>query len=305
MKGVKGAKCQPPAAPPAGEVLTELFPCTPFDKAFANRWAPEHQLLSADHSHVSLSLDRSSAPGVGFQSTSAYVSGLFSGAMKLPGNPYTAGVVISFYLSNADIFPNEHDEVNFSLLGRIPGEEFILQTSIYANGSTDTGREQRIRLWFDPTKDYHHYTIVWTSKHIVFYVDDTPIRELSRAMVKEQYPIKKMFVYGTIWDGSNWATNGGKFTANYTYAPFIAEFSHFVSNGCKMKSPTTMQLNHNQDSSIDCDCEFNLIPAKLNRYQRRSISWVQQNYMTYNYCDDSQRYPKTLPECLPLPDAEL
>ncbi|KAJ6897536.1 hypothetical protein NC652_024361 [Populus alba x Populus x berolinensis] len=27
----------------------------------------------------------------------------------------------------------------------------------------------------------------------------------------------------TIWDGSDWATNGGKYRVNYKYAPYVAE----------------------------------------------------------------------------------
>ena len=80
--------------------------------------------------------------------------------------------VIVFHLlmkqtSNAEIYPDNHDEIDFEFLGRIPGEDYILQTNVYGNGSTNTGREQRLRLWFDPTTDYHDYSILWTSEHIV------------------------------------------------------------------------------------------------------------------------------------------
>lgn len=301
---VMGDKCKM-AEPPAAAALTDLFPRTSFDTAFANLWAPDHQLLSPDHLHVSLSLDKFS--GTGFKSLSTYIHGLFSVAIKLPANNYTAGVVTSFYLSNADLYPKEHDEVDFEFLGRNFGEEYILQTNIYANGSTKTGREQRIRLWFDPTLEYHHYSILWTSKHIVLYIDDMPIREFPAAHLNGEYPSKQMYLYASIWDGSDWATDGGKYKVNYTYAPFMAHFSDFIVNGCRPKSTKVPTLKDPIiTSKLDCDCGFSLlIPTKLTHYQRRSISWVQQKYMTYNYCDDKQRYPNSLPECSPPLNDEL
>ena len=49
-----------------------------------------------------------------------------------------------------------HDEVDFELLGTdVPGE-VLLQTNWYAQGIG--GHEERMRLWFDPTADFHHYS---------------------------------------------------------------------------------------------------------------------------------------------------
>lgn len=299
--GGLAAKCkmqQPPHAP----ALTELFLCTPFNQGFSNVWAPDHQLVSDDQLHVSLILDHTS--GTGFKTKSAYVHGFFSAAIKLPANEYTAGVITTFYTSNEELYPDQHDEVDFEFLGRASGEEYILQTNVYINGSINTGREQRLRLWFDPTADYHDYSILWTSKHIVMYIDDLPIREFSKVgELARQYPAKQMYAYGTIWDGSDWATDGGKYKANYTYAPFEAQYTDFILNGCR--APTSWATTMSSSTTLDCDCEFSLIPEKLSRHQRRSISWVQQNYMTYNYCDDTQRYPTSLPECPPPIKDEL
>ncbi|KAH9326171.1 hypothetical protein KI387_006349, partial [Taxus chinensis] len=107
----------------------------------------------------------------GFKSLHAYQSGYFSAAIKLqPG--YTAGVNTAFYLSNNQVYPNSHDEIDIEFLGTIPGRPYTLQTNIYVssfNGGNErviTGREQQIHLWFDPTQDFHRYSILWTPSSI-------------------------------------------------------------------------------------------------------------------------------------------
>ena len=65
-----------------------------------------------------------------------------------------------------------------------------------------------------------------------FYIDDTPIREVIRHPdMGGDFPAKPMAVYATIWDGSAWATEGGKYKVNYKYAPFASEFSDLAVVG--------------------------------------------------------------------------
>ncbi|KAE8782935.1 putative xyloglucan endotransglucosylase/hydrolase protein 27 [Hordeum vulgare] len=171
-------------------------------------------------------------PGSGFASQGAYFHGFFSASIKLPSD-YAAGVVVAFYMSNGDVYEKTHDELDFEFLGNVRGKEWRVQTNVYGDGSTAVGREERYGLWFDPTHDFHRYAILWTNRTIVFYVDGTPIREVVRSeAMGAQFPSKPMSLYATIWDGSSWATSGGRYKVEYKYAPYVAEFTDLELRGC-------------------------------------------------------------------------
>ncbi|KAJ0455364.1 putative glycoside hydrolase family 16, concanavalin A-like lectin/glucanase domain superfamily [Helianthus annuus] len=71
-------------------------------------------------------------------------------------------------MSNADQFAHNHDEIDFELLGFAKRRQWVLQTNMYGNGSVKTGREEKVYLWFDPTQQFHQYTILWNKHHIVY-----------------------------------------------------------------------------------------------------------------------------------------
>ena len=70
--------------------------------------------------------------------------------------------------SNGDVFEKSHDELDFEFLGNIRGKEWRVQTNVYGNGSTSRGREERYYLPFDPTADFHRYSILWTADNIMY-----------------------------------------------------------------------------------------------------------------------------------------
>ena len=57
-----------------------------------------------------------------------------------------------------------HDELDFEFMGS-GGPNYTLQTNIYSDDVG--GREQMINLWFDPTKDFHTYSILWNRHQVV------------------------------------------------------------------------------------------------------------------------------------------
>ncbi|WVZ57783.1 hypothetical protein U9M48_008125 [Paspalum notatum var. saurae] len=243
---------------------------------------------SPDGRSVRLKLDAQT--GSGFVSKSAYHHGFFSASIKLPDD-YTAGVVVAFYLSNADVFPRNHDEVDFELLGNRRGHEWRVQTNLYGNGSTSRGREERYLLPFDPTLRPHAYAVAWTPTAVISYVDGAPIREVVRVpAMGADFPAKPMSVYATIWDGSAWATDGGRYKVDYAFAPFAADFSSLVLTGCPA-------------AGVDADarCEVALMTAGcavMTPAKRAAMRRFRRRFLLYSVCHDSYRYNGTIfPEC--------
>ncbi|KAJ9563329.1 hypothetical protein OSB04_008489 [Centaurea solstitialis] len=266
-----------------------------FEKGFTQLFGGDSNLLrSHDDNTVHLHLNQYT--GAGFRSSDLYNHGLFSARIKLPSE-YTAGIVVAFYTSNGDVFEKTHDELDFEFLGNIKGKPWRFQTNLYGNGSTSRGREERYTLWFDPSKAYHRYTILWTSsKSCTFYIDEVPIREIIKSdEMGSDFPSKPMALYATIWDASNWATNGGKYKVNYKYAPFVTEMTDLVLHGCV--SDPIQQLVSEDCVQMDKQLEtihYNNITPK----QRGAMKRFRERYMYYSYCYDTLRYPVPPPECV-------
>jgi len=214
--------------------FTSQLSAVKFNQAFSVLWGPQHEEVSNDESGITIWLDRTS--GSGFKSLRSYNSGYFSAAIKLQAG-YTAGVNTAFYLSNNQAHQDYHDEIDIEFLGTIPGEPYTLQTNIYVkagdggSGRFVTGREQQIHLWFDPAADFHRYSILWTPSKIVFSVDDVVIRKYPRTD-DSTFPTRPMWVYGSIWDASSWATDSGRYKVDYDYQPFMGKYTDFVLSDC-------------------------------------------------------------------------
>ncbi|XP_010271176.1 PREDICTED: probable xyloglucan endotransglucosylase/hydrolase protein 27 [Nelumbo nucifera] len=270
------------------------LPVLSFDEGYSQLFGEDNLMLLRDGKTVHLSLDERT--GAGFVSQDLYLHGFFSASIKLPAD-YTAGVVVAFYMSNGDIFERNHDEIDFEFLGNIRGKEWRIQTNIYGNGSTTVGREERYSFWFDPSEDFHQYSILWTENHIIFYVDETPIREIQRTKeMGGDFPSKPMSLYATIWDGSNWATNGGRYKVNYKYAPYIAEFSDLVLHGCAV-DPIEQSPKCDQ-AVLDALFAGPLPVAGITSKQRVEMVNFRKKYMTYSYCYDRLRYSIPPSECV-------
>ncbi|CAD5181947.1 unnamed protein product [Musa acuminata subsp. malaccensis] len=265
-----------------------------FDEGYVPLFGEGNLVRSAGGRSVSLLLNRFS--GSGFISKDMYYHGLFSASIKLPSD-YTAGVVVAFYTSNGDVFEKNHDELDFEFLGNIRGKEWRVQTNVYGNGSTCRGREERYYLPFDPTADFHRYSILWTAENIIFYIDDTPIREVRRSdAMGGDYPSKPMSLYATIWDASNWATSGGKYKVNYKFGPFVSSFSDLALLGCRLDPIQQVPTTQNGCAAADAELATTGLHV-MTPEKRRAMRAFREQYMSYSVCYDRARYPEPLPEC--------
>ncbi|GAB4839817.1 hypothetical protein Ancab_020527 [Ancistrocladus abbreviatus] len=277
--------------------LTGLFPHLSFNQEYSEFFGGSNVHVYKNGSLANITLNKIS--GSGLVSRNRYNYGFFSAGIKLPPG-YTSGVVVAFYLSNADVFPHNHDEIDFELLGHEKRKDWILQTNMYGNGSVSTGREEKFRLWFNPTADFHEYSIIWNYHHIVFLVDNIPVREVIHTQaITSAYPSKPMSIYATIWDGSEWATHGGKYPVNYSYAPFVASLGKIETSGC---------IYHPNDTVHSCSKSKSSSPSSidpvegqdfitLSKQQSEGLQWARKRLMVYSYCKDKARFKVLPPEC--------
>ncbi|KAL4639132.1 hypothetical protein ACB092_03G195800 [Castanea dentata] len=283
-----------PYSPPSVVHLTDYFPHVSIDQGFSKSFGGSNIQLISNGSMANLALDKTS--GAGLVSKNKYYYGFFSAAIKLPSG-FSSGVVVAFYLSNADTFPHNHDEIDIELLGHDKRNDWAFQTNIYANGSVSTGREEKFYLWFDPTVQHHQYSIIWNSYHTVFLVDNIPVREfIHNSAFSYVYPSKPMSVYATIWDGSDWATHGGKYPVNYKYAPFVASFANVEMSGC-IWNPTAPVSSCPKAGTSSADPVEGPEFVKLSEQQIEAMDWARRKLMFYSYCKDTSRFKVLPPEC--------
>lgn len=119
-----------------------------------------------------------------------------------------------------------------------------------------------------------------------FLVDDVPIRRYPRKS-DATFPERSMYVYGSIWDASSWATENGKYKADYKYQPFIGRYKEFRLQGCTTEASSSCQPPSASPPGY----------SSLSPQQFATMQWVQNNYLVYNYCHDPSRDPTLTPEC--------
>ncbi|KAG6392537.1 hypothetical protein SASPL_146761 [Salvia splendens] len=257
-----------------------------FSQDFRIAWADSHVRQLDGGRAIQLTLDQSS--GCGFASKHQYLFGRVSMKIKLvPGD--SAGTVTAFYMIS-DTF-NVRDELDFEFLGNRSGQPYTVQTNVYAHGKGD--KEQRINLWFDPSLDFHTYSIFWNHHHIIFSVDEVPIRVYKNNERRGiPYPkFQPMGVYSTLWEADDWATRGGLEKINWSKAPFYAYYKDFDIEGCQVPGPATCASN--PKNWWEAAAYQQLTPEAARRYR-----WVRTNHMIYDYCTDRSRFPVVPPECL-------
>jgi xyloglucan:xyloglucosyl transferase len=233
--------------------------------------------------------------GAGFSSKSKYMYGKVTTQIKLVEGD-SAGTVTAFYMSSEG--PN-HNEFDFEFLGNTTGEPYLVQTNVYVNGVGN--REQRLNLWFDPTKDFHSYSLLWNQRQVVFLVDDTPIRVHSNLEHRGiPYPKNQpMGVYSSIWNADDWATQGGRVKTDWTHAPFVASYKSFQIDACACPSTVAAGENARRCSSSAEKRYWWDEPtvSELSLHQSHQLLWVRARHMVYDYCSDATRFSVTPMEC--------
>uniref|UniRef100_A0A0A8ZAH8 Xyloglucan endotransglucosylase/hydrolase n=1 Tax=Arundo donax TaxID=35708 RepID=A0A0A8ZAH8_ARUDO len=252
-------------------------------------WGKDHVRVIDDAGErqlVTLTLDSSS--GSGFQSKEQFLFGEFSMDMKLvPGD--SAGTVATFYLTSEG---DAHDEIDFEFLGNVSGEPYVMHTNVFAQGRGN--REKEFYLWFDPTADFHNYTLLWNTYNIIWSVDGVPVR-VFRNHESSGVPYlggQAMRAHGSVWNGESWATRGGRVKTNWTAAPFIASYGGYAASACVVRAD-------GESSSCPPEASAGDAGAWIGRQLGPDgVAWARENYMIYDYCNDHWRFPQGLPaEC--------
>lgn len=126
-----------------------------------------------------------------------------------------------------------------------------------------------------------------------FEIDGKPIRVFKNSEdLGVAFPkMKAMGMYASLWDGSDWATEGGRVKIDWTAAPFVCSFQDFASlDGCVCNNGDTASCSSGK--WWDAPQYQSLSPI-----QQQGLADVKAHYLTYDYCTDYARYPTPPPEC--------
>ncbi|XP_062226640.1 xyloglucan endotransglucosylase/hydrolase protein 24-like [Phragmites australis] len=240
-------------------------------------WGNGRGSVSPDGQVLTLSLDHTS--GSGFRCKDTYLFARVDLQIKLIPNNSAGTVTTCYFMSEG---PWEvHDEIDLEFLGNVTGQPYTLHTNVFANGTG--GKEQQFHLWFDPTTDFHTYSIEWTEQHVVVLVDGTPIREFkNHAGQGVPYPSsQRMRLYGSLWDAEDWATQGGLVKTDWSQAPFVAQYRNFTAADASPAAAVGSGYGQAMDATA-----------------QQAMKWARDNYMVYDYCTDTKRFPQGYPpEC--------
>ncbi|KAJ9141413.1 hypothetical protein P3X46_031952 [Hevea brasiliensis] len=255
--------------------------CANFDQEFDVTWGNGRGTILNNGQLLSLSLDKAS--GSGFESKKEYMFGKVDMQLKLvPGN--SAGIVTAYYMKSPG---SNWDEIDFEFLGNLSGDPYTVHTNVFSQGKGD--REQQFHLWFDPTADFHTYSILWNNQRIIFSVDGTPIREFKNLeSIGVPFPKQQpMRIYSSIWNADDWATRGGLVKTDWSGAPFTASYRNFKAEACTVSA-----------GKPSCTSNNSWQRQQLGATSQQRLLWVQKNHMIYNYCTDTKRFPQGFPpEC--------
>jgi len=104
-----------------------------------------------------------------------------------------------------------------------------------------------------------------------------------------------MRIYSSLWNADDWATRGGLVKTDWSQAPFTASYRNFNANTC---DPYGSSSSSSSCSSNSGSSNAWYYTQELDSSNQGKLNWVQKNYMIYNYCTDTKRFPQGFPtEC--------
>ncbi|KAL6575980.1 hypothetical protein OROHE_000451 [Orobanche hederae] len=272
-------------------VLVSFTSVGSFHRHININWGEERAQILERGKLVTLTLDRFS--GSGFRSKDEYLYGRVDMQLRLVRGD-SAGTVTAFYLSSDE---PEHDEIDFEFLGNVSGEPYIVHTNIYTQGHA--GREMQFYMWFDPTLDFHTYTIIWSPERVVFMVDEIHIRVYTNhEKLGVPYTKQPMRLYSSIWNADSWATQGGKVKIDWSKAPFTASYRNLKIDASVWASSPSSSSSSSYDNDDDSPTKKLWTGHELDAVGKHNMQWVHKNYMVYNHCSDYKKYIHGIPlEC--------
>lgn len=129
-------------------------------------------------------------------------------------------------------------------------------------------------------------------------MDGVAIREFKN-LESNGVPFPKnqpMRIYSSLWNADDWATRGGLDKTDWTQAPFAASYANFTANACVWSSGALSYCGSNSATTSDNNQGWQW--EELDYANQGRMKWVQENFMIYNYCTDTNRFPQGLPpEC--------
>ncbi|KAL6984770.1 xyloglucan:xyloglucosyl transferase [Sarracenia purpurea var. burkii] len=130
-----------------------------------------------------------------------------------------------------------------------------------------------------------------------WYVDSLPIRVFRNYQSSGiPYPSQQgMRVYSSLWNADNWATRGGLVKIDWSGSPFIASYSDFKARACKWNGATSISQCAARTAA---NWWTQPMYDQLSYAKQGQMKWVRDNFMIYNYCNDTKRFNGQMPpEC--------
>ncbi|MEK7376329.1 MAG: family 16 glycosylhydrolase, partial [Candidatus Margulisiibacteriota bacterium] len=197
------------------------------DAIFGSTFDPSMVGLSGN-GHVTLTLNNDVSGEL--RTTERYSYGTITARMKIGGNP---AVINGFFTYTGQWDGNPHNEIDFEFVGKDTGS---VQTNYYLNSDNATVNARTITLGFDASKDYHNYTIEWSTPGIKWSVDGKVIRSAAESPKVTQQIMANIWRTTNGW-GGHFVDPGHPINTEFQYIKYTPYKGSAASNGPRSLMP--------------------------------------------------------------------